>query len=255
MDATPIPPPQSERDRMTEKFEEPPKVPQEVWDTMKRIMREAELRTGMSGADEPLVWAAKIGDLTEDGEIVWTNVGKPLGTDPKPTHYYPDGTPILDDALLPAFMKWGLLFEQRDDIRIVGQCKTLYGERLSTVWLGLDHNFSHIGPPMIYETMLFAPDPEHVRRRTIRTRFDEATGVLDIDREAKAEVDRFDAYIAKHYPHDQLQLRYSTRSEAEDSHEKLKLQCLIPPRWRHFLLGKIGGITTWLNYDDEGFEW
>jgi hypothetical protein len=32
------------------------------------------------------------------------------------------------------------------------------GKRVSTVWLGLDHNFDHDGPPLIFETMVFPPD-------------------------------------------------------------------------------------------------
>jgi hypothetical protein len=102
--------------------------------------------------------------------------------------------------------------------------------------------------------MLFAPDPDNVRRRTIPCLFDEIKGVLDIDYEAKAEREAFEAHIAKHYPHDQLQLRYATRAEAEDSHQKLKLQCLIPPRWRHFLLWTIGQDRTWRHYEDEDEE-
>ena len=30
------------------------------------------------------------------------------------------------------------------------------GAWVSTVWLGLDHNMSDVGPPLIFETMLFA---------------------------------------------------------------------------------------------------
>lgn len=32
---------------------------------------------------------------------------------------------------------------------------TACGYRISTVWLGLDHNFSGKGPPLIFETMVF----------------------------------------------------------------------------------------------------
>jgi len=37
---------------------------------------------------------------------------------------------------------------------------TLGGQRfhVSTVWLGLDHNFMPGGPPIIFETMIFADD-------------------------------------------------------------------------------------------------
>lgn len=133
-------------------------------------------------------------------------------------YYYPDGTPIESDELLPVTLKWALLFEMTKD-RIVGQHKTPYGEKLSTVWLGLDHGWGG-GPPLIFETMLFAPTKEVER-------------------------------VKRCFPHDQLQLRYSTKSEAEDMHEALRLQCLIPPRWRHFLLGTVGGLSHWKNYDEE----
>jgi hypothetical protein len=51
--------------------------------------------------------------------------------------------------------------------------------------------------------------------------------------------------IEKKYPHDQLQLRYATDKQAAAGHARLKLQCLIPPRWRRFLLHTIGGDATW----------
>jgi hypothetical protein len=239
---------------MTDEFEQPPDIPQEVWDEMYRIMREAGIPPafGVSGPDEPLVWGAKRGDLTEDGGIVWTNAGKPLGTVPSVKHYYPDGKAIVDDELLPAFMKWALLFEQRNGDRIIGQSKTLYGERLSTVWLGLDHQYGD-GPPLIFETMLFAPDPKKVNRSALSARQRAVMGQRPEpgDAEIIAEADAHEAYTAKHYPHNQLQLRYSTREEAEEMHYKLRLQCLIPPRWRHFLCWTIGQDRTWKHYEDE----
>jgi len=82
----------------------------------------------------------------------------------RPTHYHRDGTPIIDNELLPAFMQWGLLFETEN--RIVGSTKTLYGERLSTVFLGLDHAWGG-GPPLIFETMLFAPEQPHPSRESM----------------------------------------------------------------------------------------
>lgn len=174
----------------------------------------------------------------------------PFGLRPRPDKYYPDGSPILSDELLPATLKWAMLFEERGPHRIVGQTKTLYGEKLSTVWLGLDHNFFPSGPPLIFETMLFAPDKDNVRRRSI----------LDLPRILKGEevdtteLDNYKAYLTKHYPHDQLQIRYSTRRQAEDSYNKLKMQCLIPPRWRHFLLWTIGQDADWKFYDDRDDE-
>jgi hypothetical protein len=200
--------------------------------------------TGQSGAEKP-EW----GDcLTPAGFVAWQELGwQPT----RPHYYYPDGKPILADELLNATMKWALLFEQRDGNRIVGQTHTLYGEKLSTVWLGLDHNFSHSGPPLIYETMLFAP----ADKKKAMLSYVLAVAAKAVTLEEEAAHDHQRAYLAKHYPHDQLQLRYSTRREAEDTHERLTLQCLIPPRWRHFLLGRVWGDPTWLNYEEEVTEW
>jgi hypothetical protein len=172
-----------------------------------------------------------------------------MGLRPKPDKYYPDGKPILSDELMPATMKWALLFETQGGERIVGQTTTPYGERLSTVWLGLDHNFSRTGPPLIFETMLFAPRDKEAQREYLKSFVGKGPSP-----EKEAAYDRDQKFIEKHFPHDQLQLRYATRREAEDSHEKLKLQCLIPPRWRHFLLGTVMGDSTWKHYDEEDDE-
>jgi hypothetical protein len=200
--------------------------------------------TGQSGAEEP-EWGNR---LTPDASVVWEQVGwQPT----RPDKYYPDGKPILDDELMDATMKWALLFEQCDGNRIVGQTRTLYGEKLSTIWLGLDHSFGH-GPPLIFETILFAP-PTDIKKARLAYVLALADGTATLEEQAAADIQK--AYIEKHYPHDQLTLRYSTRREAEDSHERLKLQCLIPPRWRHFILGRICGDSTWLDYDEEVLEW
>jgi hypothetical protein len=173
-----------------------------------------------------------------------------LGREPRPIAYYPDGKPIVSDELLSATTKWALLLEQQDEDRIVGQTRTLYGEKLSTVWLGIDHNFFCIGPPLIFETMLFAPANRKADREWLVLT---ARGAMTPEKEAA--YDERKKHTAKHYPHDQLQLRYATRRQAEDGHEKLKLQCLIPPRWRHFLLGRVCGDPLWLHHDEEVEEW
>jgi hypothetical protein len=199
-------------------------------------MSNDEQRFGMSGSDEPQ-WDAQ--QITEDGSVVWTQWPKP-----KPDKFYPDGSAILDDDLLPATLKWAALFEDTKS-RFVGNTTTIYGERLSTIWLGLDHSFGQ-GPPLIYETMLFAPSDREQDREYMTSYW---KGGMSPEKKAAYEQRR--KYIAKHYPHDQLQLRYSTRREAEDSHEQLKLHCLIPPRWRAFLLGTLGGHSMWKRYEYE----
>jgi hypothetical protein len=166
---------------------------------------------------------------------------EPLGT--RPHYYHRDGKPIIFDPQLgiPEVTQWATYFENAN--RQVRQTMTPYGERLSTVFLGMDHSFFG-GPPLIFETMLFAPDPDRVRRRSIPDLWDAINGGK-IDAERQAEFDRFKAHTEKHFPHDQLQLRYSTEEEAIETHIKLRLQCLIPPRWRRLLCYEIGGDSVW----------
>ena len=163
---------------------------------------------------------------------------------PRPMYYHRDGTPFpLDPAhTMDETLQWATEFETAD--RSVGNTMTPYGERLSTVFLGMDHSFMKTGPPLIFETMLFAPDPTNIRRSIHALAA--AVGIgRERDPKATAEYDRFKAYTEKHYPHDQLQLRYATEQEARESHAKLRLQCLIPPRWRRWLCYEIGGDETW----------
>lgn len=129
-----------------------------------------------------------------------------------PRYYHRDGKPVVDSPEgLPAWEQWALMFED-SKARIVGRNKTLYGELLSTVWLGLDHSFGG-GSPLIFETMLFPPKGKENR--------------------------------------DELQLRYATEREAYDTHQKLLMQCIVPPRLRRFILGVIGGDSRWLRWDEE----
>ena len=162
----------------------------------------------------------------------------------RPMYYHRDGKPIVFDPELgvPKAVQWATYFEGHRQVR---QTITPYHERLSTIFLGLDHNFMHDGPPIIFETMLFPPDPENVRRRTIFAAADDLFGRDNIDLFAVRERERFEARIKKYFPHDGLQLRYSTEEEAIETHNKLRLQCLIPPRWRRLLCYEIGGDATW----------
>ena len=48
-------------------------------------------------------------------------------------------------------MEWAKAFESDD--RRVGK-DTIDGQRVSTVWLGIDHSFGE-GPSLIFETMIF----------------------------------------------------------------------------------------------------
>jgi len=181
----------------------------------------------------------------------------------RPRYYHRDGTPIIDNELFPASMQWALLFEQGAD-RVVGITITPYGERLSTVWLGMDHSFGG-GRPLIFETMLFAPKQPCYSMAWMRRSMDQmrawtSDSYEEWEREnptteelkqEKETCERQEAYNKKHFPHNQLQLRYSSENEARDKHEELKMQCLVPPRWRHFIFWTIGRQETWRYYDDE----
>lgn len=64
-------------------------------------------------------------------------------------YYGRDGSPLNLAA-------WCALLED-DDYRHVA--KTEVGPYLvSTIWLGLDHNFFGTGPPIIFETLVFGPE-------------------------------------------------------------------------------------------------
>lgn len=63
---------------------------------------------------------------------------------------------ILEDrqAIPAAVMTWAIWLERSDNGRIVA--KTQVGDsEISTVFLGLDHQFIVGGPPLIFETMVF----------------------------------------------------------------------------------------------------
>lgn len=139
--------------------------------------------------------------------------------------YYDQNTEAIDDTLT-----WAEMFEN-SKARIIGQTVTLYGEKLSTVWLGIDHQWGD-GPPLIFETMLFAP-------RQFKM------GFLVDNPEEREAWEREDAWVKIHYPHDQLQQRYTWKDDARADFEKLRLQCLIPPRWRRFIFYKIFKDGTW----------
>ncbi len=57
---------------------------------------------------------------------------------------------VVDDVL-----EWGKWFQKAD--RTVKKTNLLDGKRVSTVFLGLDHNFGQ-GDPLLFETMVFPPD-------------------------------------------------------------------------------------------------
>lgn len=65
-------------------------------------------------------------------------------------HYILDGK----EAKPVDLMTWARWLEVNRDTRIVAKTE-LDGAKVSTVFIGLDHNFSSTGPAHIFETMVF----------------------------------------------------------------------------------------------------
>ena len=57
----------------------------------------------------------------------------------------------------PDLIKWAQWFETGN--RRVAETVVLEKYWVSTVFLGMDHNFSPVGPPKLFETMIFGPKP------------------------------------------------------------------------------------------------
>lgn len=64
------------------------------------------------------------------------------------TFYDIDGHPCT-------FAEW---LQTGDERKILARTTLADGSLVSTVWRGIDHNFSGDGPPMIFETMVFTDD-------------------------------------------------------------------------------------------------
>ena len=64
----------------------------------------------------------------------------------------------------PDIEKWGKWYEENHLNRHVGDTK-IGDVRISTVFLALDHNYSEVGEPILFETMVFggAFDQEQIR--------------------------------------------------------------------------------------------
>lgn len=67
----------------------------------------------------------------------------------RPMYYKRDGTPYPDDDTLA----WAKDFSKYEN-KTVKKTILKNGMHVSTVWLGLDHNYGE-GPPHIFETMVF----------------------------------------------------------------------------------------------------
>ncbi len=60
--------------------------------------------------------------------------------------------------------RWGALLKG-DDYRVIAQDRPVEGVLVSTVWLGLDHQFFTSGPPLIFETMVFGGPLDEYQQR------------------------------------------------------------------------------------------
>lgn len=65
---------------------------------------------------------------------------------------------VLDDDDQPCLandvLVWGQWFETADQQRVVAR-DTIGAVRVSTVFLGVDHNWCADGPPILWETLIF----------------------------------------------------------------------------------------------------
>lgn len=87
-------------------------------------------------------------------------------------HYILDseGEPMVVDL-----MTWADWFEHNHQARVVFQDQMSRGVVVSTVFLGLDHNFFGDGPPILWETMIFNGPFDGYQRR-YRSRLDALVG-------------------------------------------------------------------------------
>lgn len=73
----------------------------------------------------------------------WDTIGTP------PIYYDREARPI-------SLRQWAELHDDLDYIRVASTYIAM--NRVSTVWLGIDHSFG-AGPPLIFETMIFNENP------------------------------------------------------------------------------------------------
>ena len=78
--------------------------------------------------------------------------------------YFLHGRDVIPEPDLLAWARW---FESGED-RIVKQ-ETIGPMEVSTVFLGLDHNYGSEGPPILFETMIFGI-PETEKENFYQTR-------------------------------------------------------------------------------------
>lgn len=105
-------------------------------------------------------------------QTAWATAGdnlRPGGFSFPEGNYVSEMTPFENDELYGLFfdregkkigvLRWGSLFEDLN-YRFVANT-IIKGYRISTIWLGIDHNFGWLydgGPHVIFESMVFGPE-------------------------------------------------------------------------------------------------
>ncbi len=107
-------------------------------------------------------------------------------------YYRKDGSPYPPGK--EGLFQWAKDFEDTKG-RVIGFDKLANGIEVSTVWLGLDHNFGFNSRPLIFESMLFVPQKKV---------YELGGRKIEFDREAIGD-----------------QWRYSTQEEAHLGHKML----------------------------------
>ena len=90
------------------------------------------------------------------------------------------GSYILDDNDNPVettTLEWGRWMEENRDRKRIA-LDSVGAIMVSTVFLGLDHNFMGIGAPLLFETMVFA-DPEKSMLEDYTERYHTKTEALE----------------------------------------------------------------------------
>jgi len=73
---------------------------------------------------------------------------------------------ILENGVIKAtddLLEWGRWFENTDN-RVIARDE-INGVLVSTVFLGIDHNFTGEGPPVLFESMIFEGEFSEEQRR------------------------------------------------------------------------------------------
>lgn len=84
---------------------------------------------------------------------------------------------ILDDddnsLAVITTKEWSDWFSENSERRVIAD-DTVQNVRISTVFLGLDHNHSGVGPPLLFETMIFGGDhDQHMWRCSTKEQAEE----------------------------------------------------------------------------------